>query len=253
VTRPSLLSSQRPSSRPLTRRLFPEPQQRGRSNGPTTTNDLLALSRNWTRGSGAPNPALIYLTKTNTKEEEGWLRKAEADKAEREVPMTAKNKPGQLNTTEKQLVLSLKQTLDSAGDTVAAALASAWGVSSRTIRRIQTKSLNVDGLAVPRKVRFDRGDTVFTSDAKCKQVYTPLFAFKKKKRMENRGEELMDRELNDLWEGASPATKQDANHMSFELLMRGPYLVAEVTNIMLHTRGRITWRELVAQLAGGGL
>jgi hypothetical protein len=139
-----------------------------------TTNELLILSRPWTRGSGAPNPALIYLTKMNAKAEKGWLRKAEADKADRDRDVPTAKKVGQLSTREKQLVLSLKQTLDSAGDTVAAAMASAWGVTSKTVRRIQNQSLKVDGLAAPRKERFDKGDTVFTSDAKRKQVYTPL-------------------------------------------------------------------------------
>jgi hypothetical protein len=241
-TRPSLLSRQR--RLPSSRRLFPEPQQQRRSNSLMTTNELLILSRPWTRGSGAPNPALIYLTKMNAKAEKGWLRKAEADKADRDRDVPTAKKLGQLSTREKQLVLSLKQTLDSVGDTVAAAMASAWGVTSKTVRRIQNQSLKVDGLAAPRKERFDKGDTVFTSDAKRKQVYTPLYVFKKLMRTANRGEELMEKELNDLWEVATPATKLDAENRAIQLVLRGPYLVAEVTKALLDTRGRITWYEL---------
>jgi hypothetical protein len=123
----------------------------------------------------------------NAKEEKGWLRKAEADKAHRAVPVTAKEKPGQLSTTEKQLLLSLKQTLNFTGVTVAKAMSSTWGVGANTVRRIQKTSHEIDGLAVPRKVRFDKGDTILTSDAKCKRVYTAPFVYKKQMRIANRG------------------------------------------------------------------
>jgi hypothetical protein len=108
-------------------------------------------------------------------------------------------------------------------------------------------------LAVPRKVRFDKGDTLFTSDAKCKQVYTSLYVFKKEMRVANRGEELMNKRLNDLWRVASPATKQDAEHKSLQLVLRGPHLVAELPKVLKLRRGRITWRTLTAQIAGGAL
>jgi hypothetical protein len=44
-------------------------------------------------------------------DQKDWLRKAEVDKAGRDVPM-AKEEPGFLSTKEKHLVLNLKQTLD---------------------------------------------------------------------------------------------------------------------------------------------
>jgi hypothetical protein len=134
---------------------------------------------------------------------------------DRDVPMTAKMKSGHLNTIDKQLLLS---------DTVAAAIAYAWDVTPFTVRRIQNQSLEVDGLAVTRKVRFDRDDTLFTSDARCKQVYTPLYAFKKTLRMANRGEELTINELNDRWAMASPATKEAAEFKARHLRQRGPHL-----------------------------
>jgi hypothetical protein len=165
------------------------------------------------------------------------LRKAEAVKAGRDVPITVKKKPGHLSMTEKQLVLSLKQTLDPAGDTTAAVIAHAWGVNPRTVRGIQINALQVDGLAVPRKVRFDKGTTVFNSDAKCKQVYTPLYVFKKSMRMANPGKELTDKELNDRWAAASPATKEDAKQKA-------------LTQELQLTKNRLPWRALTAQLAG---
>jgi hypothetical protein len=223
-----------------------DPQHQSWLSGPLmTTHELLTLSKGWTRSSGAQNPALKYLTWTKNTKEKGWLRNAEAVKADRNVPMTVKKKPGHLSTTEKQLVLSLKQTLDPAGDTVAAVIASAWGVNSRTVRGIQNK----DGLAVPRKVRCDKGTTLFNSDAKCKQVYTPLYVFKKT--MRNCGEEVTDKELNDRWAAASPATKEDAKQKALQLLLRGPHLAEEITQAMQQTQGRIPWRALTAHLAGG--
>ena len=91
-------------------------------------------------------------------------------------------------------------------------------------------------------MRYDKGGTLFTSDAKCKQVYTPLVVFKKTMRMANGGEELTNKELNDRWGLASHATKMDAEQKALQLLQRGPYLVQEIAKELQLTRGRITWR-----------
>jgi hypothetical protein len=53
--------------------------------------------------------------------EKGWLRKAKADMAGLVVPITANNKSGQLSTIEQRLVLSIKQTRDSAGSSLSLA------------------------------------------------------------------------------------------------------------------------------------
>jgi hypothetical protein len=84
-TRPSLLSpSLTPRNLDFTRGAE-TPQQR--SNGPTMTKVLFGTSKRWIRGK--LNPALILLTKMNEKEEQGWLRKAEAVAAGRDIRMTA--------------------------------------------------------------------------------------------------------------------------------------------------------------------
>jgi hypothetical protein len=196
-----------------------------------TMSVLLQLSKDWTKSKGAPNgalnPALLYLKKIKDRNEKGWLRKAEVDKAGRNVPMTENKKEGHLSQTEKQLIISLMQSLSSAGDTVAAAIASAWGVAPNTVRRYQNtslKSLTANGLAVPRKVRSDKGTMLFTCDDKCRQVYTPLYVFKKIMRTANRGEELTDKELNDRWEVASPATKENAKQKAVHFYSVPPIL-----------------------------
>jgi hypothetical protein len=99
-------------------------------------------------------------------------------------------------------------------------------------------------------VRSDKGTTLFTCDEKRKQVYTPLYVFKKIMRTANRGEELTDKELNDRWEVASPATKANAKQKAVQLLQRAPYLVDEITWQLKLTRGCVTWRTLIAQVAG---
>jgi hypothetical protein len=125
-----------------------------------TMSVLLQRSRDWTRTKGAQNsalnPALLYLKKMNDANEKGWLRKAEVDKVGCNVPMTEHREEGHLSQTEKQLIIRLMQSLNSAGDTVATAIAFAfaWGVAPRTVRRYQNtylKSRAANGVAVPRK------------------------------------------------------------------------------------------------------
>ncbi len=53
-----------------------------------TTNKLLTLCKHCPNKAGVLNTALQYLTKTNANNDKGWLRKAEADKAGRDVRMT---------------------------------------------------------------------------------------------------------------------------------------------------------------------
>jgi hypothetical protein len=120
----------------------------------------------WTSSNGVDmeNPTTLkYLMRTNAKKEKGWLRKVEVE--------TDKPARSHLIVTEKQLIISLKQILGPSVDTVTAF---AWGVVLKTVRRIQKKSFAANGLAVSRKVRFDKGHILFTSNAKCQQVYTPL-------------------------------------------------------------------------------
>jgi hypothetical protein len=155
--------------------------------------------------------------------------------------------------TEKQLIISLKQILGSSVDTVVATIAFAWGVVLKTVRRIQKKSFTANGLAVSRKVRFDKGHTLFTSNAKCKQVYTSLYAFKKILRAGHRGEDLTDKELNILWAVASLATKEGARQEALKLLQRASFLIDEIQREIQLTRGRITWRTLIARVRGGSL
>jgi hypothetical protein len=50
-----------------------------------TTNKLLTLCKHCPNKAGVLNTALQYLTKTNANNDKGWLRKAEADKAGRDV------------------------------------------------------------------------------------------------------------------------------------------------------------------------
>jgi hypothetical protein len=253
MTRPSLLSHLPPSRLP---QLLEPQQHRITSTGLMTSCVLLQLSKDWTQSKGAQNgalnPALLYLKKMNDKKEKGWLRKAEVDKAWRNVPKTDEyKKEGHLSQSEKQLIISLMQSLSSAGDSVATAIAFAWGLAPYSVRRFQKtalKSVTSNGLAVPRKVRSDKGTTLFTSDEKCKQVYTPLYVFKKVMRKANRGEELTDKELNDQWKLASPSTKANAKQKAVQLVQRAPYLIDEITRELKLTRGCITWRTLTAQV-----
>jgi hypothetical protein len=69
-------------------------------------------------------------------------------------------------------------------------------------------------------------------------------------RTANRGEDITDKELNDQWEVASPATKENAKQKAVQLLQRAPYLVDEIARELRLMRGRITLRALTAQVAG---
>lgn len=75
-----------------------------------------------------------------------------------------------------------------------------------------------------------------------------MSVYKKKQWQQACDENLTDAELKAQWTALSPTLKQPYNAIAEQQLQRGPFLVEEITNNLMMTRGSITWRQLEAQL-----
>jgi hypothetical protein len=134
----------------------------------------------------------------------GWLRKNEA---------TAKNKPPPEPRTflvqeERELLLKLALILKPIVHQTTSKLAFAWGITRNSVNNIINRACQSGDLSVNRKKRSDYGETIENSSRKRKSVFTPLFVFKKVKRLEHKGESLSNEQLIQMWNAAPEHEKQ---------------------------------------------
>jgi hypothetical protein len=189
-----------------------------------TTAQLIGEGGNW-RGRQSENPSLKYLlAQMKDANKKGWLRRAEAQAAMRNVP----KKGCHLSKDQKQLLLNLDLALRRTSDEETKALAFAWGLTTQPIYRLRktTTAINSD-MSVDRKTRKDAGESIFTSAEKRKAVYTPFYVFKQMQLNKCRGESISHNDIKARWEDPTyaPREKQLAEVKATELIQQGDRLL----------------------------
>ena len=139
-----------------------------------------------------PHPIIKYLHDKKIKKKDqfakGYLRRLQA-KAEKRKPPKEK---AYLSAYEWDLVLKMRESMDcagvecmsgpnSSGRTLFLDLANVWGITHQGLNSKRRKVLKTTNLATTRQKRSDAGETVFNSERKRQQTFTPYQAFKKHK------------------------------------------------------------------------
>jgi hypothetical protein len=164
-------------------------------------------------------PTLIRLCHQTTSK--GWLRSIHS--------LSMKK---QLNKDEKSLCITLFIALRVVADSAGALVGHAWGVRREIIFKWYRKT-NINNMDFTRKVRKDKGETVFTSHARRIATFTPQHAFDKKYRAQKHLIVWVDIGLQ-----KGQPTKENLERMD-------PFTIQNETTISAGRRGRCTgyqWR-----------
>ena len=101
-----------------------------------------------------------------------------------------------------------------------------------------------------RKVRNDKGLTVFNSESRRQSTFTTLAVFKKAKRRENVSERITKDQLYSTWLSLSDEEMHRYEELSIHQKERCALLLVEIEEILKKTQGRLTWKQLAASICG---
>ena len=251
LQRPSILA---PSHVPAPRRVLPtipSPPPEG-ARGVSAT---LLQSYSWCTLTKTPNP-LLKLLRDNRKKEKGWLRKAEKEFTVKEGEPTK-----QLNNVENNKLVDIKKELDRLFQVLQrewpkeypspiADLAHAYGVGNTKVRGCVKAYLN-NNCSTTRKQRSDAGLTVFNSEKKRNEIYTPFFFFCKMQRIRNKGDILNNKQLSDAFKKLAPEVLQECERGAADLRRKIVNIESELQKVLQKTNGSVSWNNMAIFVAGG--
>ena len=128
----------------------------------------------------------------------------------------------------------------------------AWGTSTRTIQRIDARTLADPTLSAARKVSTVVGTSIFTCEARRKKVFTDMDYYKRWRRLHH-PEPLSEATLREEFLQLSVQEKVPYGHGAEALRIRVATASDDIQDVLLKTNGAVTWRELSSQLAGDGV
>ena len=210
-----------------------------------------AAKWNTRNAKGPENHPLYKFLSDNSQKEKGWLRKAEY-KYEN-GSLGDYNEKANLKQKEKHKLLLMKLTLASLAIGTEDLLADAWGINSRTTRRVMKNVFLRDNMQTKPKKRTDSGETIFNSQKKRQQYFTGYSNFKRSKNMTKRhafDENAMSvDEIKEEWAQMDEEQRRPYLLAAEAELHRAAYLENHIARILQKTQGSITWRQIQSQLA----
>ena len=192
------------------------------------------------------NPLYLYLLQNKNKSR-GWLRKI--------IQKKTVNPKSHLNPLERTL-LTVVSSLFSGYSPCQGVLKGyselinrAFGIARNTHNNILTFFVN-SGYTMERKQRKDKYKSVFNCEERRKKVFTGYNMFKKHKTKEFRETttRISEDEYSTAYEELTPDQKRSYEVLAERQLDRSRYLWEDLKRILLNTKGRISYRELEAQL-----
>lgn len=224
------------------------------------TDEIVAMSF-LPRGVSGIHPAILYLSEQRRIRDRGWLRIAEAIANGRyEEGMVSTHLAAEERLKlfylhailasaplSKQLLIKYSPVED---------LSYAWGIDRSTLRRLKGQAMAGRSSAKQhRKPRTDKGKTILNCPLKRKQVFSPLYAYKRMTR-----EALLpgqarptDKELAVRYSALSSEEKKPYEEMATQEQERAVNLPSEVGRLRREHGSEISNREMATKLAAVGI
>ena len=120
----------------------------------------------------------------------------------------------------------------------------AWNVNKQTTLRI-IDSYSDSGFSPDRKIRKDKGHTLFNSSKKRKSVYTPLYVYKReqgRRRYRNHTHRLDQIDLKNEFNDKSVDEQRVYKNLSDDFIRQGSSLHHNIIKALENTCGRVTYK-----------
>ena len=199
---------------------------------------------------GTEHPLYSLMKENKESKEKGWIRSIINEGEDEEDRVQLNQKEGTVLT----VILSIFSGFLSKGGVLngyKGYVDHAFGIGRCTGKNIVDRFFS-NHFSVERKVRSDKGESVFNSERKRKNTFTAYKAFKKRKYSTFRDAtgHIPEADLKAEFEGLSDIAKLNYAILAQQNYDRAETLWEELKDVLLKTEGKISYKTMASQLGG---